>query len=115
MNKKGFTLVELLAVLVLIILIMMLIVPSLQNLSSNNKNREYTTYEDMMVEYTKTISNYKNRTYVCLNELNMQSIAEGITCNGYVKINNLKPYLSCTNKNRELVYKTEGYNLPSDC
>ena len=115
MNKKGFTLVELLAVLVLMILVMMLIVPSLRNLSSSNKRKEYTTYEDMMVEYTKTIPGYKSKSYVCLKDLNMQPITENISCKGYVTISTLKPYLSCRNKNNELIYKTDGYSLPGNC
>ena len=115
MNKKGFTLVELLAVLVLLILVMMLIVPSLKNLSNANKRKEYTTYEDMMVEYTKTIPGYKNKSYICLKDLNMQPITENIHCNGYVISNTLKPFLSCKNKNNELIYETSGYSLPGDC
>lgn len=115
MNKKGFTLVELLAVLVLMILVMMLIVPSLKNLSTSNNRKQYTTYEDMMVEYTKTIPGYKDKSYVCLNDLNMEPITENIYCNGYVITSTLKPYLHCENKNNEVIYTTPGYSLPGDC
>lgn len=115
MDNKGFTLVELLAVLVLILLVMMLIVPSLKSLSNSNKRREYTTYEDMMIEHTKIIPGYKNKSYVCLKELNMQPITENINCNGYVITGTLKSYLSCKNKNNELIYQTEGYSLPNNC
>lgn len=117
MNKKGFTLVELLAVLVLIVLVMLLIVPSVKKLSMSNQRKEYSTYEDMMIQYTKTIPNYKNKSYVCLKELKMQSISESIDCNGYVVINNnnLKSYLMCKDTNNNIVYRTTNFKLPSDC
>lgn len=87
MNKKGFTLVELIAVIVLIVLVMLLIVPSLTSLRNTNRNKEFTTYEDMMVEYTKTIPLYNTKSYICLNDLNMPNINKTMTCNGYVRIN----------------------------
>ena len=116
MNKRGFTLIELIAVLVLVVLVMLLIVPNLSNLRNQNRNKEFKTYEDMMVEYTKTIPNYKTKGYVCLNDLQMQKINETMDCNGYVKIENnkLTPFLSCL-KSGKNVYKTEGYSLPSTC
>lgn len=116
MNKEGFTLVELIAVIVLIVLVMLLIVPSLTSLRNTNRNKEFTTYEDMMVEYTKTIPLYNTKSYICLNDLNMPNINETMTCNGYVRINGntLTPFLSCT-QNGEKLYETTSYSLPNDC
>jgi len=113
MNKKGFTLVELMAVLVLIILVMMLIVPSLKNLSSSNDLKQYTTYEDMMVEYAKTYPGYKKLEYIYLKDLDINPINKKITCDGYVKIdnsnNNVSAFILCKNKDGEETYKTENY------
>lgn len=116
MNKKGFTLVELIAVIVLIVLVMLLIVPNLANLRNSNDNKQFETYEDMMVEYTKTIPLYNTKSYICLRDLNMPKINETMTCNGYVRINGntLTPFLSCT-QNGEKLYETTSYSLPSDC
>ena len=121
MNKKGFTLAELLAVIVLLALVMMLVVPGVSTLKRANDKKQYQTYEDMMVEYTKTIPLYKNKNYVCLKDLKIQPINNKITCNGYVLITNngntLTPYLLCTKSGGENVYKTTNYetNLPSGC
>ena len=116
MNRQGFTLVELISVIILITLVMMLIVPALSSLMNSNRKKEYETYMDMMIEYTKTYPNYREKEYICLNELNIKKINNNTDCNGYVTVNGntLKAYLSCK-RDEELMYETEEYNLPSDC
>lgn len=111
MNKKGFTLVELIAVIVLIALVSMLTFPNLNNLRKNNNEKQFKTYEDMMVEWTKVQPNYKNRNHICLSELHMKKINDNMNCSGYVLINNnqITPYLSCSQNNSK-VYETEGFN-----
>lgn len=117
MNKKGFTLVELIAVIVLIAIVSMLTFPALNNLRSNNNKKEFTTYMDMMVEYTKTIPNYKNKSCMDLNSLGIKKINEKMNCDGYVIIsgNNLIPYLYCKDTSNNDLYKTSGYNKPNNC
>ena len=106
------------AVIVLLALVMMLIVPSLTSLRNSNKDKEYAEYMKMMVEYTKIIPNYKNKSYVCLNDLDMKPLKNSVTCNGYVLISNdgmtLTPNLSCFKGSDEL-YQSNGYILPNDC
>ena len=119
MNNKGFTLVELIGVVVLIAVVSMLTFPALNNLRKNNNEKEFKTYEDVMVSYTRSVPNYHQKTHVCLNqltEIGMKKINENMTCNGYVKIvgNNLIPYLSCSEAGRTL-YTSSGYSLPSGC
>ena len=118
MNKKGFTMIELLGVMALFGLVLLLVVPGLSKLSGSNTNREYETYLDMMKEYTKTFPNYKTKSYVCLKDLGLKNINETVDCKGYVRITNsgttLTPYLSCT-KNGKEIFKTETFSLPSDC
>ncbi len=121
MNKKGFTLVELIAVMVLIALISLLTFPNIRNLMRNNNEKEFTTYKDLMVEYAKTmpLQRYKDESgngYICYADLNMKPINDSMVCNGYVNINGntLTPYLYCVQNNKEL-YKDKGYSKPSDC
>ncbi len=116
MNKEGFTLIELVGVVALIALIFLIIFPNLNNLRKNNDAKEYETYEKIMVEYTKIIPSYQNKACVLLSDLitkyNLKKINDKIECDGYVMINNMKPYLKCI-QNEVEVYKTEGYNLSS--
>lgn len=117
--KKGFTLVELLAVIVLMSLVMMLIFPSVRKIYSSNTNKQYETYKDMMIKYAKTIpiSNYKienDEKYVCLSDLGMPKINEKLTCNGYVNISQMKAYLTCSNGSNN-VFQDSGISLPGGC
>lgn len=113
-NKKGFTLVELLAVIVLMSLVMMLIFPSIRKIYSSNTNKQYETYKDLMIEYTKTIPNYKKETYICLSNLGMPKINEKTTCNGYVNISEMKAYLTCSNGSNN-VFEDSAISIPGDC
>ena len=110
-DVQGFTLVELISVIVLIALVMMLIVPGLSSLMNANRKKEYETYMDMMVEYTKTYPKYKEKEYICLSDLDIKEIKNNTDCNGYVTINGntLKAFLSCKRNNEEM-YITPGIN-----
>ena len=107
-NKKGFTLVELLATIIVIGLIMALILPSATRLSNENKETIYHTYEEMVEEYA-AVSEYKNQYYIDIDDLDELSKVKN-ECTGYVLIdhetspNNYKAYLSCGEQ-----YQTEGY------
>ncbi len=118
MNKKGFTIVELLGVMALLALVLLLVVPGLSKLSGKNTKEEYETYLDLMVQYTKTYPNYKSKSYVCLKDLGIKKINESVICSGYVRITNsgstLTPYLSCTQNGRQ-IFKTDTFSPPSDC
>ena len=123
MNKKGFTMIELLGVMALFGLVLLLVVPGLSNLSGNNTNREYETYLDMMKEYAKTIPVAKYRSdgsgsYLCLKDLGLKNVNESVKCQGYVRLDSKnKPtnsYLKCTKNSRE-VFKTDVFSLPSGC
>lgn len=116
MNKKGFTLVELIAVVVLVAIVSMLTFPAISNLRKNNNEKEFKTYEDMMVHYAKSIPNYYYKSHICLRDLKMKKINENMDCNGYVKVigNELRPYLRCS-QNGSVLYKSNDYSLPSDC
>ena len=54
MNRKGFTLMELLAVIVIIAIIMALVFPAASRLRRNNENKICVDYHNMMIEYAKS-------------------------------------------------------------
>ena len=114
-KNKGFTLVELLAVIVLMSLIMLLIFPSVKNIYTSNQNKQFNTYKDMMIKYVKTMPNYTKKEYICLSELGITKINNKITCNGYVKINTMEAYLSCKDQSSKELYKDLNINIPSSC
>lgn len=109
MNKKGFTLVELLATIIIIAIIMTLVLPSAFRVSNNNKLKIYEEYEKVMVEYAM-VSELNSRNKIKLTELEELEKVKS-ECSGYVLINhNSSPvlytaYISCGDQ-----YETEGFD-----
>ena len=118
LNKKGFTLVELLATIILIALIMGLVLPSAMRVSKENEDRMCEEYANMMEEYA-AVSEYKDNYYINLTQLDELSkvkddcsrTTECPTCGGYVFVDHAvspvkyKAYISCKSG-----CSTEGYN-----
>jgi prepilin-type N-terminal cleavage/methylation domain-containing protein len=113
MNKKGFTLVELLAVIVIIALIMTMIMPSVSKVRSSNKTRIYSEYETMMTEYAR-ISELNTQNTIDLSDLDELDKVKN-ECTGYVTINHsntpatYQAYINCGEE-----YQTSGYNSSMD-
>lgn len=106
MNKKGFTLMELLATIVIMALLMMIVFPSLSKLMNNNDQKKYQAYEDMMVEYARV---YEDKTSVIIQLSDLAELSEvKKNCIGYVEVNRetngYKPYIKCGNN-----YTTNGF------
>ena len=123
MNKKGFTLVELLAVVVLIAIISALTFPNIKKLIDSNSEKEFTSYEKLMITYAKSfpLIRYQDKGYICLKELKMKKIMDSMNCSGFVVIsnNNFVPHLLCY-QNGEMKWKTkinnsDSWTMPSDC
>lgn len=57
MNKKGFTLVELLAVIVILSVIMILVVPNIQNALGTSKNKLVELNKDTIKDSAKILVN----------------------------------------------------------
>ena len=96
MNKKGFTLVELLAVIVIMALLMAFAFPSIQGLVNSNKEKKYEAYEKSMTEYAKAYFEDSD-SIIGLSTLKQKGLT-GIDseCIGYVDAgNNFKAYLKC--------------------
>lgn len=133
MNKKGFTMVEIIAVIVLVGAVLLLVVPNVtkifgQSVESTMKIQE-SEMESAALYYLEDhcknpLKNYKctltrNSDYTFSGRINLSTlISENYiepiklqkdTCEGYVVYtsNKAKAYLSCgTNGER---YKTNGY------
>ena len=124
MNKKGFTLIELMAVVAIIAIIGVLVIPKILKVKEENINRLYKEQEDRLVEKAKE---YMNDNYISstLNEFVItknQLLAGGYisemydlvkketTCNAYVQVTSYSTtpiiisYISCDG------YTTNGYD-----
>lgn len=113
MNKKGFTLMELLAAIVIIGVVLMIVYPEISKISKKNSDDLYKSYENMMVEYAM-VSQLKNNTIIKLSELE-ELVQIKKECKGYVTINHnvtpndYKAYIRCGDK-----YKTTGYDTTKE-
>ena len=106
MNKKGFTLVELLAVMVIMALIMSFAFPAISGMISGSNQKKYEAFEKSMTEYAKAYYEDSN-SIIGLSSLKQKGLT-GIdkNCIGYVDSNNdYKAYISCGSD-----YKTSGFN-----
>ena len=129
MKNKGFTLVELLAVIVILALILAIAIPRITDLIENAKIQSYISNEEMMIRATmnyialneKKIPNEIGTiSIITVEELQNSELISSINdvsdssieCDGYVFVKNIEgntfdyiPYLKCENN-----YQTEGYN-----
>ena len=87
LNNKGFTLVELLAVLVILVAIMSIAIPSISSSLERTKDKQnkarYTIIESALEQY---ITDNKNAVYDTLNQNGVD------TCR--MQVHQLKEYLS---------------------
>ena len=70
LNKKGFTLVELLVVIVILIGISMVAVPNISKTLSQRKEKEIAKDIEIMLEYTMTYASSNMDIYKCLKDEN---------------------------------------------
>ncbi len=106
MNKKGFTLVELLAVVVIMALIMALAFPSITGMISGSNQKKYVSYEKSMSEYAKAY--YEDESGIIGLSLLKSKGLTGIDsdCIGYVDLNDdYKAYIKCSDD-----YQTNNFN-----
>ena len=112
MNKRAFTLIELLITIVVIGIIMGLVLPSAIRVSNDNKTKIFEEYEKMMIEYA-LINSKKGNQVIVLDDLDelagiIKKECSGVT--GYVYKTSSSPikydaYLNCPN-----TYQTTGYS-----
>ncbi len=106
MNKKGFTLMEVLTVIIVITAIMMIALPTISNISKKNNNELYKTYEKIIEEYALT-NEHKGEIVINIDQLGLREKI-GDKCNGYAYLINDRPleykaYILCGD------YRTTGY------
>lgn len=125
-NRKGYSLIELLAVIIIMGLILLIVIPAVSRLLTNNSNKEYNYYLKAIKAGATTYAS-KNEDELgtnldsgCLevsidelikNEYLKKFKDEKVTCDGKVRLNNDKGNLkvavnlTCKDFNNEETYK----------
>lgn len=131
-DRKGFSLIELLAALVIIGLILLIVIPAASRLLTSNDVKEYKNYVTLVEAGAKTYANElkdslgssmdKGCTEVTLDELIKKEMVKPfndkkVTCSGKVRLNNNKGKLDVSlnltcidDKGKETFKKTEIEN-----
>ncbi len=123
MNKKGFTLIEIIAAIGILAIILLVVIPNINSLISTNKTRLYEEQENRLkeaaIKYLNDIYFEETDTMVVTKDvlINGGYINEmydlgnkSSECQGYVDITNyltnpvFTSYISC------LGYETTGYD-----
>ena len=115
MNRRGFTLIELIATILIIAFIMSIVFPSITRVSKENDKRMYYEYENMMIEYAQVnVNNNNNNSIINLNDIDgLDKVKKD--CEGYVTINRditppkYQAYIKCGNN-----YMTPGYSMSNN-
>lgn len=97
-NKKGFTLVELLAVIVILGVLLMIAVPAIQNVIANSQKRSFNSAARLAIENVETIASAqkidgglfsagKTSCYIELSAIELERGSYGKGYGGYVSVN----------------------------
>lgn len=81
LNNKGFTLIEVLAVVVILSIIMAIMVPSVNNILNRNKEENYDDLEDSIISAAKIYIS-DNRYEIVISECNSNNKADITSING---------------------------------
>ena len=134
MNKKAFTIIELLVVIVLLALIAIIMVPRVSKLVENQGKEAYDVHKKLIKTaldlYTSRhqgdFNNYNEGNCLILNysELITDGVLkeDKVTCNGQItltkKNNNSYDYgyyLKCVDKDNQVLEDTTGNVIPNTC
>lgn len=91
-NKKGFTLVELLAVIVILGVLLLIAVPAVQNIISSSKKKSFESAAKLMIENAETAASLEKysgdgnftKCYVEVTSITLERGNAGTNATGYV-------------------------------
>ena len=92
-NKKGFTLVELLAVIVILGVLLLIAVPAVQNIIKSSKKRAFESAAKLAVENVETMASSQalngelTECYIPIGDITLERGNWGSNPNGYVDVN----------------------------
>ena len=132
LNKRAFTLIEMLVVVVILGVVLAIAIPAVSNLASGNRQKMYQVHMNIVEEKTKLFidqhkGELRSMSATCFqvnyqNLLNQDFIVESdVHCSGSIiitKSGNGKSfssdyYLSCVDKNNDSIH--ESTSVPTGC
>ena len=100
MNRKGFTLIELIATIVIMALILIMVMPSITALVNNNEDKSYEYYGDSLMEAAEIFVGREGEDITNLGTLNFTGCID-ITYQDLINSDLIKPYsdekINCSN------------------
>ena len=100
MNKKGFTLIELIATIVIMALILIMVMPSIRALVNNNRDKSYEYYGDSLKEAAEIFVGREGEDITNLGTLDFTGCVD-INYNDLISTDLISPYqeenIDCSN------------------
>lgn len=117
-NKKGFTLVELLAVIVILGVLLLIAVPSVNNIITNSRKKAFLSQVKLAVENVQTTASIEKESisgtcYIKISDINLD---RGVWADntGYIKVEKdsngnlvIEPYVSDNSKKFSVSIKAD--------
>lgn len=109
MNKKGFTLVELIGVVVILGLIALIAFPSLLNQINNSKKQISDSQKELIIAATKNYVEENKNEYANKNSFEID--ADTLVNNNYLNKEILESYKNKKKVKVIIVYKNNDYDV----
>lgn len=92
-NKKGFTLVELLAVIVILGVLLLIAVPAVSNIIDSSKKKSFESAAKLMIENVETVALMEKTTGTTLTackikiaDIDIERGSKGTSPSGYISV-----------------------------
>ena len=111
MNKKGFTLTELIVVIVIIGLVLLIVIPVSSNIMQNNAEKKGTFYVQTLENAVNTYCDMYKTNNVMLKDLKSEGLFKTESSNG-VRTNNLQDEANFYRENGTVKFNNKELEIP---
>lgn len=111
MNKKGFTLTELIVVIVIIGLVLLIVIPVSSNIMQNNAEEKGKFYVQTLENAVNTYCDMYKTNNVTLEELTSEGLFKTESSNG-VRTNNLQDEANFYRENGTVKFNNKELEIP---
>ncbi len=108
LNNKGFTLVELLAVVVILVIIMLVAIPNISSSIERRKIKNETKMKEVIIDASELYVDRTTNLYWCDSKKCIMSVSDLVDA-GYLVKNEVKDYLDYC-----LIYDSDTKKIDSD-